>query len=106
MDYKLLLCEECENVVSCEDIDEPTFICPVCGTINERDRTKFYKGSLTIFSPEMKCKIGTDEDEGIIGLADADEDLLSALTTLTKHGWSMRFKGERSDSLDEDDLED
>ena len=97
MEHKLLICEECENIVSVEDSGEPTFICPACGTINDRERIQLYTGSLTIISPKMKCRIGTDEDEGIIGVESADEDLLSALTVLSKYGWSMRFKGERED---------
>lgn len=96
MEYKLLACEDCENVVSVLDNEDDVFICPICGTINDRKRSIMYKGALTITSPDMRCKIGTDEEEGVIGVADADEDLLFALTILGKYGWNMRFKGERS----------
>ena len=93
MDYKLLSCEECENLVSVEDNGEPTFVCPACGTINDRDRMKSYTGQLVITSEEIKCGLDTDDEESALMIFDAEQEILDALTVLSKYGWTMKFRG-------------
>jgi predicted RNA-binding Zn-ribbon protein involved in translation (DUF1610 family) len=95
MDYKLLLCENCENVISVSNIENKVFICPACGTINERNRSNNYIGRLVIESPIVSCQL--DDTDGIIKLKDDNEELITALFTLAKFGWSIKFKGIKND---------
>lgn len=89
--HKLLLCENCENVVSITNTTSKIFICPACGAINKKDRTANYIGHLVIESTEVNCNL--DDEDGIIKIEDGNEELSAALYTLTKFGWSMKFKG-------------
>jgi predicted RNA-binding Zn-ribbon protein involved in translation (DUF1610 family) len=101
MEYKLLHCEECDNVVSVEDNKRATFICPACGALNKRERSSAYFGTLSVTSPEMDCELDNTKEEGIISIPDADDDLLGAIMLLSKYGWTMKFKGSSS-KKDED----
>lgn len=100
MEYKILICESCDNVVSVHDNNKPTFICPACGTINERDRFKKYRGVLTIVSDEIDCRLDNTDNSGRVGIHDIEEDLAEALSILIKYGWNMKFKGDRLDGDD------
>jgi len=95
MEYKLLVCEDCDNIIMMEDSKKEIYICPVCGTINNRLPTKEYKGELEVSSPEIICKMSpkTNDTNVPFVIKDVDEDIETALTVLTKYGWKIKFKG-------------
>jgi predicted RNA-binding Zn-ribbon protein involved in translation (DUF1610 family) len=98
MDYKLLLCESCENLISMKDNDKPLFTCPVCGCLNDRIRKTIYEGHLCITGPTVECEIDNDRDEGSpFVITDLDPEVSDALHILMDAGWSIKFKGSRLD---------
>jgi hypothetical protein len=94
MDYKLAICEACENIVSLEDNKKEIFICPLCGTLNERTSTKLYEGEITALSPVMQCEmeLDTNKQSGTLMIESLDKDLQDALQTLISFGWKLKFK--------------
>jgi RNA polymerase subunit RPABC4/transcription elongation factor Spt4 len=95
MEYKLLHCEECDNVVSVKDNNRAIFVCPVCGVLNKRKQTTSYFGKLIITSPQMNCELN-DVEEGVISIPNANDDILHAIMILNKFGWSMKFLGTKN----------
>jgi predicted RNA-binding Zn-ribbon protein involved in translation (DUF1610 family) len=104
MEYKTVKCGHCENIISINDNNEKTYVCPVCGSINDRESNKLYSGSISIISNEMKVMM---DDAGNIGIQEDEynEDLIHALTIMTKYGWGMTFKGVEipKEEFDDDD---
>jgi len=96
MSYKLLECEQCKNLVSVEnDEAKLTYICPACGTINDRTTTFRCAGIIEITSPEIICKMDKDMRIEELHVENMDEDLSMALNILLKFGWAVKFKGNR-----------
>jgi len=84
-------CEACEHLVSVKHIKVPTFICPACGTINERLTPEDAVGHLEIKSPKLNCEINVSDEGGQVFVKDVDDDFEEALAILTKYGFSMKF---------------
>jgi hypothetical protein len=97
MDDKLLVCEQCENLVSVNDNNEPIFVCPACGTINKRDQSQVYEGFLEIKGPDLECEIEDFDGEDLFTVANLPEEVEYALMVLMKYGWGVKFKGKEKD---------
>jgi predicted RNA-binding Zn-ribbon protein involved in translation (DUF1610 family) len=96
MSYKLLECEQCKNLVSVENDEEKlTYICPACGTINDRTTVIRCKGFIEVTSPEIICKMDKEMQLEELYVEDMDDDLPMALNILLKFGWAIKFKGNR-----------
>jgi predicted RNA-binding Zn-ribbon protein involved in translation (DUF1610 family) len=96
MEYKLLPCESCENLISVIDSKAPTFVCPVCGVINERSRIKKCFGIMKATSPKLECQIDfTDENEGMMNIECMADEVKEALEVLRQAGWEIVFKGSK-----------
>jgi RNA polymerase subunit RPABC4/transcription elongation factor Spt4 len=94
MNYKILYCEDCKNLVSVFDNEDPTFVCPICGLLNDRHRSKKYFGTMNITSPEIKCEMRFDEfDEGTMEVEEMDDEVKQALELLRQNGWVIKFIG-------------
>ena len=96
MQYKVLQCEECENLVHVEDDEaKPTFVCPACGTINDRTTTVKCIGNIEVISEELVCNIDKELNMEELLIEGADEDLAFALNILLRYGWKIKFKGNK-----------
>jgi predicted RNA-binding Zn-ribbon protein involved in translation (DUF1610 family) len=93
--YKLIVCEQCSNIISVDDNQEPLFTCPVCGTLNDRETSALYKGKVYAISPEIECEIEDPTQDTSFVLEDIDEEVQEALIILLKYGWSIKFKGDK-----------
>lgn len=94
MEYKLLVCEQCENIISVDDVDKPLFTCPACGTLNDRKRVFTYEGTLIATSNKMNCEIDDPlNKKNGFALSSLPIDVENAITTLLKYGWNIKFKG-------------
>jgi len=100
VEYKLFLCESCENLISVKDNTESTFTCPVCGCINDRIRKDIFVGKLTAISPNVSCESDNDDDENEhfvpLTLADLDDEVYEAMIVLLQYGWVIKFEGSKT----------
>jgi predicted RNA-binding Zn-ribbon protein involved in translation (DUF1610 family) len=99
MEYKLAICEGCDNIVSMADNKKDLFTCPVCGCLNERSTVKLYEGEITALSPTIQCEMELDKQDksGMLLLDNLDENLQDALQTLISCGWKLKFKTKKVD---------
>lgn len=98
MKHKLLFCEQCDNIVSVLNNKKESFICPLCGTINERHREKKIDGYIKLLSPKTKCIVNSASIDDIYfnKISASERD---ALTFLNNLGWRIIFvKGDPKDS--------
>jgi len=90
--FDIHVCESCTNMISIPHDQEKIFICPACGTINERSIPQEVIGHLEIVSPEFNCEVSLNDDEGgQVVVKDVDIDFEDALAILTKYGFSIKF---------------